>query len=184
MTRKQIFTDGSAYWRDGSAGYGVIFVEGDNVGRVVWDALPVGTSVQQAEQWAVIVALKMTPRSAPLMIYSDSNYVVETMNSWARIWLTNTLRLYGLSVFPNDDLHTILHLYKKLRLTEDVILYNANDEPIANQTEWNLLWNLYLDRDILFEWIPGHKKEYPWNQFADSAAGLGREKCIQINNLR
>lgn len=176
----KIYTDGSAYHKDGSAGYGVVYVMDDNHFCAEFDSLPPRTTVQQAELLAVIHALSNKNLQHPITILSDSDYVVNGMNIYAREWLSRALQQYGMTVFKND---TVAELYRILRMTlnrynpdAELSLTKSDDTPIANTEEWENIWRLILRWNDAVEFIrvEGHSGDL-WNDWADRLAAQGRE---------
>lgn len=83
-----VFTDGSAIPNPGPGGYGAVFVQG---GKIIWEihGEDTQTTNNRMEFLAVIEALRKFPPEAEAIIYSDSNLVVQTLNSWAKTWMKN-----------------------------------------------------------------------------------------------
>lgn len=181
-----LYTDGSAYHADGSAGYGIVYVE---EGRLSYHAkfgcLPEGTTTQQAELWAVIYGLNEIYTPEPIIVRSDSSYVVDSMNDYAFGWLSRALRWQGLQTFPNDrvvDLHRMLR--EAIGSQVPLGLENASQELIANQYEWEQLWTLMREMylDVTFEKVTGHSGDR-FNDIADFLAGQGRDMAYDAHDI-
>lgn len=81
----QIYTDGACSPNPGNGGWGVIVV--DDKGIIVNDASggEVDTTNQRMEITAAIEGLKMAPDNSSVWLWSDSQYVVNTMEKgWKR----------------------------------------------------------------------------------------------------
>lgn len=181
----EIYTDGSAYLADGSAGYGVVYVVDSQRAHIEFGPLSPETTPQQAEIEAVIAALRNRELlQYPATIVSDSDYVVKSMNEYAYDWLTRELRLYDIAVFKND---TVPELYRTLRNTigKDGILglSKSSGEELANQDRWEILWRMMLKLGpIRFEHVRGHADVF-WNNLADFLARQGRELSYEVHDL-
>ena len=186
MSSLSIYTDGSAYYKDGTAGYGVVYVTNDEI-RCKFNYLPLGTKSPQAELLAAIYALRspLVNQYDAVTLISDSSYLVDGMNKWAKDWLERGLRWYGIT--PHDD--TVPKLYELLRETvgdKPFGLENSNGELIANEVEWRQLWLCLLWRNsVTFQWAPGHSKEENsvhrrFNDIADFLAAQGRDMAYEV----
>jgi ribonuclease HI len=178
-----IYTDGSAYYKDGSAGFGVIYIAGPQQFYGEFGALPPYTTVQQSELLAVIHALSNPNVTYPCKIISDSHYVVEGMNTYARVWLAREMSRYGLTVFQND---TVLDLYRMIRKTAPegpLELEGSGESLVANIDQWEQLWSLLLQvGPVTFEHVPGHGSDR-WNNWADLLAVEGRQLSYDLHQL-
>lgn len=181
-----MYTDGSGYYKDGSAGFGVVYVKEEAPFKYcMFGHLPLGTTVQQAELLAVLYGLQHANVKEPILVVSDSKYVVDSMNNYALDWLNRALSWYGVTTFAND---TVLELYRMLRETigpeAPLDLENSSQEPIANQPEWERLWRYLLDHrlDVTFEWTAGHSDER-YNDIADFLASQGRDLAYEVHDI-
>ena len=79
-------TDGACSGNPGPGGWGYVLVDanGDDV-RVDSGGEP-DTTNQRMELQAAIAALEGAPRDAPLVILSDSRYVVQDATAWIHNW--------------------------------------------------------------------------------------------------
>lgn len=108
-----IYTDGAARGNPGPGGYGVILMWGDKIKE-----LSAGyrlTTNNRMELMAVIVALQsLTRKNIPLTIYTDSQYVV---NSVEKKWLDNWVRTDFKGGKKNKDLWMqYYHLSKQFQV--------------------------------------------------------------------
>lgn len=95
-----IYTDGSARGNPGPGGYGVVLLWGTK--RKELSAGYRLTTNNRMELLAVIVALEsLTKKSIPLTIYTDSQYIV---NSVEKKWLDNWIRTDFKGGKKNKDL--------------------------------------------------------------------------------
>lgn len=87
MTKKTviIYTDGSAYYKDGLGGLGAYIRSGEHEMSISKGYSQ--TTNNRMELRAVVEAMKaVTDKSYTLDIYSDSEYVVNTLTSWIFRW--------------------------------------------------------------------------------------------------
>lgn len=80
-----IYTDGSCRGNPGPGGWGLVLVRG---GRAIEErnGTSQATTNNRMEFTAIIEALKLAPKGAPVTIYSDSKLAVQTLTSWAAGW--------------------------------------------------------------------------------------------------
>lgn len=91
-----VYTDGSSVGQRGPGGYAWVTADGRYLARYVPD-----TTINRMELMAVWSAVRTFP--GPLQIFSDSLYVVDTINK-------NYHKSWDLAVAPNGDLWTgMLH---------------------------------------------------------------------------
>ncbi len=122
--RVVIFTDGASTGNPGPGGYGVVLLFGDS--RKELSAGFRCTTNNRMELLAVIAALRALKRPAPVVLYSDSSYVVNAVNKgWARRW-----RARG---WMRDDTNR----------TENADL-------------WAQLLDLLGQMEVEFRWVRGH----------------------------
>ena len=96
------------------------------------------TTNQRMEVRAVLEAV--TTLSAPLLVVSDSTYVVNCFRDrWWQGWLERGWT-------------------------------NSSKKPVANRDLWEPLIGLYVDRgDVAFDWVKGHSG-HPMNDLVDRLA--------------
>ncbi len=80
-----VFTDGSCEGNPGRGGWGLVWVENDEIleERCGRDA---ATTNNRMELTALIEALRVLPEDAETSVYSDSQLCVKTVNEWAAGW--------------------------------------------------------------------------------------------------
>ena len=80
-----VFTDGSCEGNPGPGGWGVVWVEGDEIRDQRSGRAP-STTNSRMELAALIAAYEMLPADAEVTVYSDSQLCVKTVNEWAEGW--------------------------------------------------------------------------------------------------
>lgn len=121
-----IYTDGSCLMNPGPCSWAYIITKNDEILKEDSGFISSGGTNNIAELTAVITALKQLKKKQPIILKSDSKYIVDAFNKgWLRNWVKN-------------------HFLK------------ADKTPIANQALWEELLSLTKDKDITFEWVRGH----------------------------
>jgi ribonuclease HI len=97
MTEKKlhplhIYTDGASRGNPGNGGYGILLLWGDKKKEISGGFRL--TTNNRMELMAVIVALKsLTKKDIPLTIYTDSKYVVDSVEKkWLLGWIKNDFK--------------------------------------------------------------------------------------------
>ena len=97
MTEKKlhplhIYTDGASRGNPGNGGYGIVLLWGDKKKEISGGFRL--TTNNRMELMAVIVALKsLTKKDIPLTIYTDSKYVVDSVEKkWLNAWIKNDFK--------------------------------------------------------------------------------------------
>ena len=80
-----LFTDGSCEGNPGPGGWGVVWVEDDEI-RAERSGRDPSTTNNRMELTALIAAYELLPESAEIRVYSDSQLCVKTVNEWAAGW--------------------------------------------------------------------------------------------------
>lgn len=80
-----VFTDGSAVPNPGAGGWGVVWVENDEV-RLQRHGHDPDTTNNRMELQALIEAFKMLPKDAVTDVLTDSRLCVDTITRWAPGW--------------------------------------------------------------------------------------------------
>jgi ribonuclease HI len=80
-----VFTDGSCEGNPGPGGWGVVWVEGDEIVDTASGTDPKTTN-NRMELAALIAAYRMLPEDSLVDVYSDSQLCVRTVNEWAAGW--------------------------------------------------------------------------------------------------
>lgn len=89
-----IFIDGSSRGNPGTGGYGIVIFEDADSNNILFARSAQYSNVtnNQMELMALLHALDYVEDhypNEPVMIYSDSSYVVNSWNSWLEIWANN-----------------------------------------------------------------------------------------------
>jgi ribonuclease HI len=129
-----VFTDGSCEGNPGRGGWAWVWVEDDEIrgeARGVADA----TTNNRMELTALIEALRTLPADAELVVHSDSQLCVKTVNEWAAGWEARGWRRKG---GPIANLELVQTLYRLARAHPKVELrwIRAHDGS---------RWNEYVD---------------------------------------
>jgi len=132
--RTGVFTDGSCEGNPGRGGWAWVWVEDDAIrgeARGVADA----TTNNRMELTALIEALRALPVDAELVVHSDSQLCVKTVNEWAAGWEARGWRRKG---GPIANLELVKELYRLARAHPKVELrwIRAHDGS---------RWNEYAD---------------------------------------
>ena len=97
MTEKKlhplhIYTDGASRGNPGNGGYGIVLLWGDKKKEISGGFRL--TTNNRMELMAVIFALKsLTKKDIPLTIYTDSKYVVDSVEKkWLNGWIKNDFK--------------------------------------------------------------------------------------------
>ncbi|GHV43572.1 ribonuclease H [Clostridia bacterium] len=106
MKEVVIYTDGSCLGNPGRGGYGAILVYGD-VRREISEGF-LRTTNNRMELLSVIKALSLLKEPCSVLVYSDSQYVVNSVEKgWLSSWAKkNWVRKSG--IVPNADLWKLL----------------------------------------------------------------------------
>ncbi len=129
-----VFTDGSCDGNPGPGGWGMVWVEADEVVAQDYGRDP-STTNNRMELAALIAAYKTLPEDTGVTLYSDSQLCVKTVNEWAAGW---ERRGWRRAKGPIANLELVKELYAL-----------ANAHPNAT-LEWikahdGSRWNEYAD---------------------------------------
>ncbi|MDO4290594.1 MAG: ribonuclease HI [Eggerthellaceae bacterium] len=129
MQQVTIFTDGSARGNPGPGGYGAVLQFRDKAGELHELELSQGyerTTNNRMELLGVITALEALKRPCSVVIYSDSQYVVNAFNQhWVDGWLKRGWK-------------------------------NAQKQPVKNVDLWKRLLEAKRPHTVEFVWVRGH----------------------------
>lgn len=124
-----IHTDGSARGNPGPGGYGCILQFTDAQGTVHTSERSAGyrlTTNNRMELMAVIVGLEALKRPCNVIVWSDSQYVVNAFNQhWIDGWLKNNWK-------------------------------NSQKKPVKNGDLWKRLLQAKSPHTVTFKWVKGH----------------------------
>lgn len=119
-----IYTDGACVGNPGTGGYGVVLIFGNH--RKELSAGYKKTTNNRMEMMGVIAGLQALKTKCKVKIYSDSKYVVETIQKgWIKNWKENAWR-------------------------------NRKGEKILNSDLWEKILQLTQVHDVEFIWVKGH----------------------------
>ena len=137
-----IFTDGASSGNPGPGGYGVVLLFGES--RKELSGGFRCTTNNRMEITAVITALETLKRSSPVVIYSDSRYVIDAVQKgWAKRWRANDwMRPRG----PG-----------------------GKSQRAENSDLWERLLALLERHPVEFRWVRGHA-DHPENERCDYLA--------------
>lgn len=124
-----LYTDGAALGNPGPGGYGAVLQYVDAQGHLHEKELSCGyklTTNNRMELLAVIVGLEALNRPCNVVVYSDSQYVVNAFNQhWIEGWLKRNWK-------------------------------NSKKEPVKNIDLWKRLLKAKEPHTVRFEWVKGH----------------------------
>ena len=124
MKKLKIYTDGACSGNPGKGGYGVILVF--NKYRKELSGGYRLTTNNRMEIISIIIGLEALTKLCNVTIYSDSRYVVDTMNKgWASKWQSNNWKRNKQEIAKNSDL-------------------------------WKKLLDLCTKHNVQFIWVKGH----------------------------
>lgn len=128
LSHVDIYTDGSSRGNPGPGGYGAVLLFQKGSEQIVKE-LSHGFSLvtnNQMELMAVIVALEELKRSCEVVVYSDSQYVVNAHEKgWLKTWAQNGWK-------------------------------NASKKPVKNIDLWKRLLAAEQPHKVHFVWVEGH----------------------------
>lgn len=115
MKKIEIFTDGACSGNPGPGGWAAILKYKDNVKKI--SGFVPSTTNNRMEILALINALSILKESCEITVYSDSKYVVDSINkNWVLNWQKNNWIKKNKKV-PNSDLwYTLLNLMKNHKI--------------------------------------------------------------------
>ena len=124
-----IHTDGSARGNPGPGGYGCVLQFIDAQGTTHTSERSAGyrlTTNNRMELMAVIVGLEALKRPCNVIVWSDSQYVVNAFNQhWIDGWLKNNWK-------------------------------NSQKKPVKNDDLWKRLLQAKSSHKVTFKWVKGH----------------------------
>ena len=144
-------TDGACSGNPGPGGWGYVLVDANGNDIRVDSGGEPDTTNQRMELQAAIAALEGAPPEAPLVILSDSRYVVQGATAWIHNWRRRGWRTAGGKAVANRELWERLGAAQAIRTAR-----------------------------TSFEWVKGHAG-HPLNVRADAAArdALRRSEAVR-----
>lgn len=120
----EIYTDGGCEPNPGPGGYGVLLVHPKKRAEASGGFRK--TTNNRMEIFAVIVGLEMLKQPCKVTLYSDSQYVVESMsNGWVKLWKQKQW-------------------------------WHSKTERVPNRDLWERLLALCETHQVEFRWVKGH----------------------------
>lgn len=111
----EIYTDGACSGNPGPGGWGALIIDGAQKTELSGSAPE--TTNNRMEMLAVIEALKAVDETAPVILYTDSQYVKNGIETWITSWKRNGWKTAARKPVKNKDLWEILDaLTQKRRL--------------------------------------------------------------------
>ena len=127
-THVVVYTDGGAIGNPGPGGYGVVIIPPGGSPEELSGGFRQTTN-NRMELMACIVALDHTDGRLPILLHSDSRYLVDAINKrWAFGWRRKGWR-------------------------------RADGQPAKNPDLWERLLGQLETRDVTFQWVKGHAGE-------------------------
>ncbi|MEA2012606.1 MAG: ribonuclease HI [Verrucomicrobiota bacterium] len=150
MKKIEIYTDGACSGNPGPGGYGTVLCY--NKHRKELSGGFRKTTNNRMEITAVIEGLKLLKEPCKGIIYSDSKYVVNSIEKgWAKRW-------------------------KKKGWMRN------KDEKARNADLWNILLELYEKHKLIFKWVKGHSDNKLNNRCDQLATNATKNKNLSIDN--
>lgn len=138
-----MYTDGACRGNPGPGGYGTILEFEDEKGQQHVRELSGGyetTTNNRMEMMAVIKGLEALTKPCEIMIFTDSQYIVNAFNKgWLKSWVQNN--------------------WKR----------GAKKEPVKNEDLWKRILLLLHPHRYEFTWVKGHNS-HPQNERCDELA--------------
>lgn len=149
MNRIEIWTDGGCEPNPGFGGWAAVII-GDDGDKAEMFGHASNTTNQRMELTAPIAALELMPTDIPIVVHSDSKYVVDGIRLWVPGWKANGWQR-GTARKP---------------------------QPVANLDLWKRLEEVASARMVTWQWVKGHAGN-EWNERADELAGLARLEGVR-----
>ncbi len=129
-----VFTDGSAVPNPGPGGWGAVYVVH---GAIVAEACGYGgeTTNNRMELMALVRAVDLVPDGEEVMVYSDSNLAVRTINEWAAGW---ERRGWKRKTGPVENLDLVKEAYRAYKDRPELSL-------VWIKAHVGFTWNEYAD---------------------------------------
>lgn len=145
----ELYSDGACKGNPGRGGYGVVMKY--KIRRKELSGGYRNTTNNRMEIMGVIKGLEQLFYSCDVMVYSDSKYVVNSMEKcWAKNWKRRG--------------------WKK-----------ATGEPVANADLWELMINLCDMHSVKFQWVKGHSSNVDNNRCDELAVDATKNENLEID---
>lgn len=131
MSNISLYTDGAARGNPGPGGYGALLLFGKHKKEISKGFKH--TTNNRMELWAIIAGLEaITNREIPVTIYSDSKYVVDSINKgWLETWMKTNFK----GGKKNPDLWKQYHALSKAFQIKIVWVKGHADNPYNNKCD-------------------------------------------------
>ncbi len=131
MSKITLYTDGAARGNPGRGGYGVVLMFGNHKKELSKGFKH--TTNNRMELWAIIAGLEsITNKEIPVTIYSDSQYVVNSINKG---WLNNWMKTNFKGDKKNPDLWKKYHALAKQFTIEIIWVKGHADNQYNNRCD-------------------------------------------------
>lgn len=107
----KIYTDGSAHPNPGPGGFGVVICDDNNKLIKTYSKQTGYTTNNREEIKAILWALLNYGKEPNVIVYSDSNYCVQTFNDWMYKWANNNWIKSDKKIPENLDLISCYYEY-------------------------------------------------------------------------
>lgn len=111
MKKVEIYTDGACRGNPGPGGWGVLLIYQDTKKTLYGGAQD--TTNNRMEMQAVIEALKALKSECEVNLYTDSKYVMDSVNKWLPGWKKRGWQTSNKKPVKNKDLWEILDIATK-----------------------------------------------------------------------
>lgn len=146
----EISTDGSAWPNPGTGGWAALFRYKNHV-KAIYGWEQHSTNIRM-EMWAAIKALEHLKQPCDIILYTDSQFVINGITLWIHRWKKN-----GYLTKPTPK---------------------QPEKPVVNRDLWERLDLATRRHTIQWVWIKGHAN-HPDNITCDQLAGKARKKKIE-----
>lgn len=147
MTTVTLYTDGACKGNPGPGGWGALLLKGETEKELFGGEL--ATTNNRMELTAVIEGLAALKRPCEVIVYLDSQYVLQGITEWIQGWKARSWRTAAKAPVKNVD------LWQKL----DALVTQG-----GHQIDWR--------------WVKGHAGN-PGNERADALANRGVDQVLQ-----
>ena len=149
MTAVTIYTDGACSGNPGPGGYGVLLQSGKHQKELAQGYRQ--TTNNRMELMAVIAALQILTRTCEVTLYSDSRYVVDSIEKgWAKSWRARGWR-------------------------------KADKQPALNADLWALALDLLAKHKVRLVWVKGHASNPGNNRCDEIAVAASRSAPLLVD---
>ncbi|HEY1084445.1 MAG TPA: ribonuclease HI [Prosthecobacter sp.] len=149
MTSVTIYTDGACSGNPGPGGYGVLLQSGQHTKELAAGYRK--TTNNRMELMALIKGLELLNRSCEVTLFSDSKYVVDTVQKgWAKSWKARG--------------------WKK-----------ADNQPAINADLWDRALKVLEKHKVTIRWVKGHASNAGNNRCDELAVAASRSGGLQVD---